>query len=275
MQLSFRSRVYHMLFEFFLIAMALLFFVPILIVIFNSLKTAPEAAPFNLSLPLGFHFENFIRLFSEIDVAGSMFNGFIYCLFTGAGVIFMCSMSSFVLARSRKNIYSIIYYLFIAGLFIPFSIIPTIRMMQMLFLYGNRFGLIMMYIVLNLSFIVFLYTGFVKSISRELDEAAVIDGCGPYNLFFRVIFPLLKPVTITAFLLVAIGVWNEFYLQLFLLPDSDMWGMPISIYYFFGLYDREWNMVSADIVIASIPVTILFLISQKYIAGGTAGAIKG
>ena len=268
---------YKMIFiQILLVLSSLLIFVPPLIVFLNAFKSIPEAALFNLVLPKTWHFENFITVFNEVDVFTSLFNGLQYSALTAAGVIVLCSMCSFALARNKRKVYTKVYYFFIIGLVLPFSVIPTIWITKILHVYGTKTGLILLYIALNMPFTIFMYTGFIKTINRELDEAAIIDGCGSNMLFFRIIFPLLKPVTITVALLTGIGIWNEFFLQLYFTSYSKMWGMPISIYKFFSLYSRHWNLVCADIVISSTPIIILFFVFQKYIVTGmVAGAVKG
>ena len=121
----------------------------------------------------------------------------------------------------------------------------------------------------------FLYYGFFDNIPRELDEAAVIDGCTPFQLFFKVIFPLLKPATITGIVLNFLGAWNDFVTPLYLLSDNKKLGMTNSIYNFFGEHFNDWNMVFADIILTIAPILIIYICGQKYIVSGTAGAVKG
>jgi raffinose/stachyose/melibiose transport system permease protein len=132
------------------------------------------------------------------------------------------------------------------------------------------------YIALYLPFSTMLFTSFIKGIPRELDEAAVIDGTKGLRLFFHVIMPLLKPVTATTGVLTFMWVWNDLQYPIYLLNSSSKWTLPLSVFNFFGQYQRSWNLVCADMVIVTIPVIILYAAAQKYIISGmTAGAVKG
>lgn len=125
-------------------------------------------------------------------------------------------------------------------------------------------------------FTIMTFSGFVKGIPREIDEAAIIDGCSVNNLIFRVLLPVLKPIMMTNVVITAISVWNDFMLPLFFLNSSTKWTVPLTIYNFFGMYARDWNYVFAALTLTILPILILYLCLQKYIVGGmTAGAVKG
>ena len=121
-----------------------------------------------------------------------------------------------------------------------------------------------------------VFSSYIVGIPRELDEAAVIDGCTGFSLFIRIIMPLLKPVTATTGILNFMWVWNDFQYPMYLLNTSSKYTLPMSIYSFYGTFNRSWNLVCADMVLVSLPVILLYLFAQKYIiAGMTAGAVKG
>jgi raffinose/stachyose/melibiose transport system permease protein len=129
---------------------------------------------------------------------------------------------------------------------------------------------------MQIPFSVFLIYGFIGSIPRELDEAAIIDGCGPIRLFFSVILPLLTPVIVTAVVLNILGTWNEFILPLYYLNSSANWPMTLAVYNFFGQYQSDWSLVSADILLTILPVVLIYLLGQRFILSGlTSGAVKG
>lgn len=256
--------------------LSLIILIPVAIVLLNSFKTQAEAASFSLSLPARFITDNYKEVFATSDILGSMKNGIIYSVFSSAGVMLVSSMAAFVLGRRRTGGSRKLYYVFMMGLVLPMSIIPTIMTTKNLHLYGSYINLILLYIAFNIPFCVFMYFGFIQTIPKSLDEATVIDGGGPAALFFRVIFPLMKPVTITSVLIIATGIWNDFYYQLYFTKSSDMWAMPMTVYNYFGLYSRSWNLVCADIVIAVVPILVVFIAFQKQIVDGmTVGAVKG
>lgn len=125
-------------------------------------------------------------------------------------------------------------------------------------------------------FTIMTFSSFIKGVPREIDEAAIMDGCNPGQMIFRVLMPILKPVAVTNIVVTAIGCWNDFMIPLFYLGSSEKWTVPLAVYNFFGLYARNWNYVFAVLTLTVIPIVIMFLFLQKYIVSGmTAGAVKG
>ena len=136
--------------------------------------------------------------------------------------------------------------------------------------------MVILYAAGQIPFGVFLIYGFVDTIPRELDEAAIIDGCGPLQLFFKIIVPLLRPVLVTAAVLSFLGAWNNFIMPLYYLNKSSHWPMTLSVYNFFGQFQQNWNLVSADILMTILPVIVIYFAAQRYILSGmTIGAVKG
>jgi raffinose/stachyose/melibiose transport system permease protein len=162
------------------------------------------------------------------------------------------------------------------GIALPVNFFTLTTIMQMTQLINTRHGMVILYSAIQIPFSVFLIYGFIESIPRELDEAAIIDGAGPFQLFFTVILPLLTPVLVTTFILSFLGVWNEFLFPLYYLNSSSNWPMTLSVYNFFGQYQQSWNLVSADILLTIIPVLLVYLLGQRFILSGlTGGAVKG
>lgn len=164
---------------------------------------------------------------------------------------------------------------FFMGLIAPVNYVTTLFTLKFLHLQNTYLGIILELAALGIPFLVFLYYGFFDTIPQELDEAAIIDGCTPLQLYFRIIFPLLKPATITGLVLNFLGAWNDFVTPLYLLSDNKKLGMTNSIYNFFGEHFNDWNMVFADIVLTIAPILVIYICCQKYIVSGTAGAVKG
>jgi raffinose/stachyose/melibiose transport system permease protein len=155
------------------------------------------------------------------------------------------------------------------------QIIPTIQVLQAFHLYGSYTSVILIYAAVNLSFGCFLYTGYIKSVPRALDEAAIMEGASLFRVFFKILFPLLKPISVTVFLLIFLSIWNDINLPIYFLPDPSKWTMPLSVYGFFGRYSSNWNLVFANLTLTALPVVILYLTAQKYIVSGLlAGAMK-
>lgn len=252
-----------------------LILVPLYFIVINSLKTLEESRLLNFSLPSQFQWGNYL----EVVRAGSLVRAFCNSMLT-AGVssviaVLVSSMSAYALSRRKTKAHNFLYLYFFLGLIAPVNYVTTLFTLKFLHLQNTYLGIILEFATLGIPFLVFLYYGFFDNIPREMDEAAVIDGCTPYQLFFRVIFPLLKPATITGVVLNFLGAWNDFVTPLYLLSDNKKLGMTNSIYNFFGEHFNDWNMIFADIVLTVLPILILYLCGQKYIVSGTAGAVKG
>lgn len=250
---------------------------PILLIIFNSLKTSLKASDMNLSLPtFPLQWSNFSVVFEEGKLLGSFVNS---CIYTFGSVFICCILSSlaaYVLSRNRTKLTKIIYLFMVLGITMPINYVALVKVMMFLNLNDTRLGIILLYAAMQIPFSVFLVYGFVSKIPTELDEAGIIDGCSPIRLFVTIVFPLLKPAVATVIVLTFLNNWNEFISPLYFLSSSTKWPMTLSVYNFFGMYFRDWNLVCADIVMTSIPVILIYLLGQKYIVSGmTAGAVKG
>jgi raffinose/stachyose/melibiose transport system permease protein len=139
-----------------------------------------------------------------------------------------------------------------------------------------QLGIILVYAAFKLPFAVLVIYAFVHTVPIEVDEAAIIDGCTPFQLFWRITLPLLRPAWITVGILTFLDLWSEFMIPLYFLSNSDKWPMTLAIYNFFGIYESSWNLVSADVLLTILPVIIVFIFAQRYIKSGmTAGAVKG
>jgi raffinose/stachyose/melibiose transport system permease protein len=250
--------------------------IPIWLMIIGSLKSKQEAALPSLALPTEWHFENYITVFQKGKIAQALYNSIFISGSAVIAAILLASAAAFYLARIQTKWSKLIYNTISLGLIAPVSIIPTIRLFQVLHINNTYLSVILLFSAIHLPLCVFLITGFIKTIPRELDEASIIDGCSSLQLFIRIILPLLTPVILTGAVIAFMGVWNSFVIPLYFLNNSSKWTLPLTVYNFFGQYSQNWNLVFADLVITALPVAIFYLIAQKYIISGlTAGAVKG
>lgn len=250
--------------------------IPVYIVLTNALKDSAGARTMSMALPDVLHFDNFATVIERGKLAQTFVNSLMYA--TGATVIstVLASMAAYTLARNRTSLNRFIYFFLVMGIAMPLNFFTLTKVMQITQLINTQAGIIILYAATQIPFNVFLIYGFVDAIPRELDEAAIIDGCGPLRLFFSVIFPLLTPVIVTAGVLSFVGVWNDFLLPLYYLNNSAYWPMTLAIYNFFGQFQQDWNLVSADIVLTVLPVLVIYLFGQRFILSGmTSGAVKG
>lgn len=256
---------------------SLICLIPLLLIVFNSFKDKLSAAKMDLKLPaFPLQFENFSVVIEKGKLVQSFFNSMIYSTGSVALCLILSALAAYVLSRNKTKLNSFLYMFIVLGITMPINYVALTKVMMFFHINNTRGGIILLYAAMQIPFSVFLMHGFVARIPIELDEAAVIDGCGPIRLFFIIVLPLLKPAVATVVVLTFLNTWNEFVSPLYFLGNSEKWPMTLSVYNFFGMYFKDWNLVCADILLTSLPVIIVYLLGQKYIVSGmTSGAVKG
>ena len=250
--------------------------IPLLLIIFNAFKDKKAAASMNLSLPYPIALDNFVTVVQKGKLLRSFINSLTYAAGSTILCVFLASLAAYVLSRNQSKLNKFFYLFIVLGITLPINYVALTKVLQFLHLNNTVIGIILLYTAMQLPFMTFLIHSFVSKVPVELDEAAVIDGCGPWKLFFYIMFPLLKPAIATASVLTFLNTWNEFVSPLYFLNKTEQWPMTLSVYNFFGMYYKDWNLVCADILLTSLPVLVVYLIGQKYIVSGmTAGAVKG
>jgi raffinose/stachyose/melibiose transport system permease protein len=260
-----------------LVAAALFTLFPIYMGVLNSLKTEGEMLNDILAFPSKLQFGNYADAFEKTDYLRSLRNTLVIAVVGLAGIILFASMAGYKMSRTPGRLSGFLFGLFVLSMLIPFHsiMITLVKISKELSVQGSTVGLGFIYIGLGVSMAIFLYHGFVKSVPRELDEAAVVDGCGELRLFFVVVFPLLLPVTATIAILNLLWMWNDFLLPLLMLTDSEDYTLLLSTSMLFGEYNNDWSAILASLVLAMLPVIVLYLLLQKYILNGIAdGAVK-
>jgi raffinose/stachyose/melibiose transport system permease protein len=264
-------------------AMAILFAVvvyclPFYFVVLNSFKTRQEASLMNIHWPSVFSIaDNYKKVLATNNgiVIRAFGNSIVITLLSIVLMIVVCSMAGYVLQRKRDKMGTFANFIVLTGLMIPPAIVPTIWVMQGIGIYKSIGGMVLIEVALNLSFACILYRGFMASIPRELDEAAVIDGCGPFRMFWQVILPLLQPVTATVIVLSAVNIFNDFVNPLYFLPGTKNATVQQTLYNFNGQYGSDWNLLFADVMLITVPPLMLFIFfNKKIVSGMVAGAIK-
>lgn len=251
---------------------------PIYIALLNAFKTDGEMARSILALPESLNLNNFITAFERLNFLKTTLNTFMITSFSVIGILFCSSLAGYKLSRTPGKLSNFFYTLFIASMLIPFhSIMISLTKTAMITgTKGSILGTVAIYIGLGVNMAVFLYAGFVKTIPVELEEAAIIDGCGPFQTFFYIIFPLLKPISATIAILNALWIWNDFLLPLLMITDADNYTLILAANSFFGKYTADWTNLLAGLLMTSFPLIIFYLFFQKHIVKGiTAGAVKG
>ena len=257
-------------------ALGLLFLSPFYIIIVNAFKTKRELFKNTLSLPITYTLDNFKEAFIELDFAQSFFHSLLITVVSVVLIIIFSSMAAWVLERTKSKISNIILMVFIVSMIIPFQavMLPLIRFMGKLNLL-NIGGIIFMYIGFGASLSIFLYHGFLKSIPVELDEAATLDGCNKFQTFWYIIFPLLKPMSITVAILNSVWIWNDYLLPSLVINNPNTLTIPLKTFFFFGEYTKQWNLALSGLILDIIPIIILYFFAQKHILKSVAaGSIK-
>lgn len=266
-----------------IVLLCLCYLFPIYIVFVNSFKNRAELYENMLAAPSKFTFEYFHKAIDKMNLLRSFGNSLIVTVVSIAILVVLASMTAWMFVRTNNKFSKIMFMIFVATMIIPFQTImmPLMQVMgwirdtlhiPMLDTLG---GLIYMNIGFGASMAVFLYHGFVKSIPISLEEAATIDGCNKFGVFWKIVFPMLKPTTVTVMILDVIWIWNDYLLPRLVLSSKDLRTIPLSTASFFGQFTIEWNLAMAGLMMTIIPVIVFYLAAQKYIVKGVAaGAVK-
>jgi len=264
--------------EIFVILAALLFLAPFYFVIVNSLKPFGEILKNAASLPQVFAWSNYSNAIEKINFVKVLCNSLIITTISVFLLVIFGSMTSWWIVRHKSKITTILFFAFVAAMITPFQsiMIPLMRVVTTLHFVNTRIGLIIVYMGYSTPFTVFLYHGFIKSVPLQLEEAAIIDGCNTLQIFFHIVIPLIKSMTVTVLILQALLIWNDFLLPLLILSKKDLHTIPLAVFSFFGQYTNRWDYALATLVLGMLPIVIFFLLLQKYVVAGVrSGSVKG
>jgi raffinose/stachyose/melibiose transport system permease protein len=264
----------------FLLVLAVLFLAPIFIVFMNSFKGRFFISDTPFALPNAQTFVALKNYTSGVAKTG-IFAAFGYSLFitvfSVVAIVFFTSMTAWCITRVRSRFSSFLYYLLVFSMIVPFQMVMfTMSKMANIMHMDNPIGIIVIYLGYGAGLSVFIFSGFIKTIPHEIEEAARIDGCNPIQTFFLIVLPLLKPIYITVAILNTMWIWND-YLLPYLVIGNNYKTIPIAVQYLQGGYgSRDMGAMMAMLVLAIVPIVVFYLTSQKYIIQGVvAGAIKG
>ena len=231
-----------------------------------------------MSLPASLYLKNFQDLFAQSDFVTAIFHSIVLTLVSEVLIVFIVPMAAYAMERRKTRTTRLIYTYFLAGMMIPFHLymFPLFKEMKMFGLFGNLAGPVACYISGSVAFGSLLYCSFLNGVPLEIEEAAQIDGCNPFQTFWRVTFPLLGPCTASMVVLNGLGIWNDFLMPYLVLPSDRAKTITVEVYSFVGQYTARWDIVFAGTVCSIVPALIIFVLLQKYFVKGiTAGAAKG
>jgi raffinose/stachyose/melibiose transport system permease protein len=255
------------------------FVIPFLFIVLMALKDRQQSALRDFSWPEGFHlWDNLVEVVTTRNwmMVTAFINSTIMTVTSVTLLVILAAMVGFVLARRQARWNGPIEFLILAGLMIPPAVVPTIWLLQGLKLFGTLHGIILIQVAYNLPFSIILYRAFIATIPRELDEAAIIDGARPLDVFFRVILPLLWPVTVTNIVVQSVGIFNDFTNPLYYLPGNQNATVQLTLYNFQSQFNTAYNLLFTNILLITIPPLLVFLFfNRQIVAGMTAGAVKG
>ncbi|MEK6265667.1 MAG: carbohydrate ABC transporter permease [Clostridium sp.] len=257
---------------------------PMYIMVVNSFKNRAQIFTDTMGLPESLDFSFYLTAIDKMKFLSAMSNSLFVTVTSIGLIIIFSSMASWALVRSNSKLADFVLYTFVVTMLVPFQsvMIPLMQYMSgweikaiNFTMIDSFYGLIFMYIGFGSSLSIFLYDGFIKSFPRSLEEAAMIDGCNKFQVFWGIVFPNLKPITVTVAILNVIWIWNDYLLPSLVLRSPGLRTIPLSTFYFFGEFTIQWNLAMAGLVLTIIPIIIFYLFSQKYIIKGVmAGAVK-
>jgi raffinose/stachyose/melibiose transport system permease protein len=262
-----------------LVIIGIVFLVPFAFILLTASKTSAEAALFKFNWPGNFQLVDNIRevlTFGNGRMFLATWNSTILTVFSVALVVILAALVAYVMQRRRDRVALAAGVIMLAGLIIPPAVVPTIFLLQRLGIYKTLFGLVMVEVAIQMPFAILVFRAFIATIPREIDEAAIIDGASPLQVFISVILPLLWPAIVTVIVITAVTVYNDFTLPLYFLPGSENVTVQLTLYSYISQFASQWNLLFADVVVITIPPLIMFMFFQRQIVSGlTAGAIKG
>lgn len=259
----------------------IVFLGPILFIFINSFKSKFAISSDPFSLPIGetwVGFENFMVGLTKQGFLEATLWSFIITILSVIVIVFFSAMTAYYITRVKTWWTNLLYYLFVVSMIIPFQMVmfPTVKIADMLHL-NNPIGIVVLYLGFGSGLSVFMFAGFVKSIPLDVEEAAMIDGCGPLQNYFRVVWPMLKPTAVTVAILNAMWVWNDYLLPYLTLDLNKYKTISVAIQYLKGGYGSvDMGAMMGCLVLAIIPIILFYILCQKYIVKGVmAGAVKG
>ncbi|GCD19469.1 carbohydrate ABC transporter permease [Cellulomonas sp. H30R-01] len=260
-----------------MIFLSLSILVPMYLVVVTALKTPDQLSGAGFDLPSPATFGNFGEAWRLTDFPRSALNSAIITVGAVTLTLLTNSMVAYAIARNmHRRLFKGLFFYFIAALFVPFPILMlTVAKLTAQLHLDNQAGLILLYTVFGLSFNVFVYVAYIHSIPKELEEAAIVDGANAWTVFWKVIFPLLRPMNATVGIITCVWAWNDFMLPLVILSDPEAATLPLQQYVFQAQFSTNYTVAFASYLLAMVPLLVVYVLAQRWVISGvTRGAIK-
>ncbi len=262
-----------------IVAVTVCFVFPFYISLVYSMKTPSDIGKSSLALPTKLYFGNYLNVIQRND---AFLTGMLNSILTTVPIVLMltifCSMAAYVLARCKGRAFNAIYYLFLLGILIPFQCImfPTYVNLRSIGLMNTLPGYILVRTGFQIGICLLMITDYVKTVPRELEDAARIDGADNFQTFWKIVFPLMKPINVTVMVINAVFAWNDFYVSVTILQSTEKRTLPLAQFIYISEAGVDINTAFAFFTLCMIPILIIYLVAQKYIVNGImSGAVKG
>lgn len=272
-----RNKVQQILIKVILVVASILILSPFYVAVCYAFKSRTEFAKTKLAFPTSLYLHNFLDAVKVPNYFTAFKNSVIVAVLMVSIIIIVSSTGAYIITRKKNKFYNMFYYIFQLVILIPFQTLmfPLYKELNSIHALNTLWGLVLAQVGMNVGYVVFLYAGFIKGIPISLEEAARLDGCNKYQVFFKIVFPLLKPINMTVFVLSFLNSWNDFAISMIICQKQGMRTIPMMQYAFFGEYSSDVSVAFAGALLAMIPTVVVYFIAQKYIvAGMTAGAVK-
>jgi raffinose/stachyose/melibiose transport system permease protein len=257
-----------------MIVFALIYLGPLLMLVNTSLKTMPSFMKDATSLATELHFKNFVDAWTKANFPKYLLNSIIYTAAATTIYVITAVFVAFPISRGYVKFSGGLLTLFVIALFLPPALIPQFQLMLNLGLYNNPVGYIMLFVVNPIGIVILV--NYIKTIPRDLDEAAALDGCGYFRFVWSIILPLIQPAIATVVVMHSIGIWNELIAPTIYLTNKNYYPITRGLIVFQGVYGSNWPTLAAAVLLLTMPMLVLFLFLQRYIISGlTAGSVKG
>ena len=261
-----------------LIVVGILYVVPFIFIFLTAAKPPAEAGLFQFTWPSQFQLFKNIRevlAFGDNRMYRAFWNSIVLTVGSVALIVILSAFVAFVMQRRNDRMASAANVVVLSGLIIPPALVPTIFLLQKLHIYKTLPSLILIEVAFQIPFAILVFRAFMATIPREIDEAAIVDGASPLQIFFQVIVPLLWPAIVTVIVVTSVVVYNDFTLPIYFLPGNENITVQVTIFAFISQFGSQWNLLFAAVLVITIPPLILFLFFQRQIVSGlTTGAIR-
>ena len=253
---------------------------PIYFLFVNSFKSQKEIVASPIALPKQWNLQYLQSAAEQINLLPSVANTLFITIVSVALIVLVSALTAWMMVRNKSKGSNVLFLVFTAAMLIPFQSVmyPLVSLMENMGL-KNMGGLIIMYCGFGLSMTIFLYHGFFKGVPIALEDAAMIDGANIFQMFFRIVFPMVKPITVTAIITNAMWIWNDYLLPFLIIGNNDKKTLTLSLYYaksLSGQYGNPWELIFPAVLICAVPILVVFIFLQKNIIEGiAAGAVKG